>query len=194
MFGPYQLSCHDRLPRCFPSVELTSPSHPSVSPAPDCMYVICLGDWLGDRANARSMHRLLQLQLSSCYALDFQNQKSPRPCVGGRCKKTVKHLEECVVLSAHDPITLEKGCCDRLLKERPPPPGGLESEWWSFDNLTVIVVSPYVSETQGMSHSWIVSSSDFGSPAEYIESIGDGKSEEYKEAERKRIMDLVDNF
>uniref|UniRef100_H2TR89 Beta-catenin-like protein 1 n=1 Tax=Takifugu rubripes TaxID=31033 RepID=H2TR89_TAKRU len=29
---------------------------------------------------------------------------------------------------------------------------------------------------------------------EYIESIGDGKSEEYKEAERKRIMDLVDNF
>ncbi|XP_037540306.1 beta-catenin-like protein 1 [Nematolebias whitei] len=29
---------------------------------------------------------------------------------------------------------------------------------------------------------------------EYIESIGDGKSEEFKEAERKRIMDLVDNF
>lgn len=34
----------------------------------------------------------------------------------------------------------------------------------------------------------------FCSSAEYIESIGDGKSEEYKEAERKRIMDLVDNF
>ncbi|TNN74601.1 Beta-catenin-like protein 1 [Liparis tanakae] len=29
---------------------------------------------------------------------------------------------------------------------------------------------------------------------EYAESIGDGKSEEFKEAERKRIMDLVDNF
>ncbi|XP_013870822.1 beta-catenin-like protein 1 isoform X1 [Austrofundulus limnaeus] len=29
---------------------------------------------------------------------------------------------------------------------------------------------------------------------EYIESIGDGKSEEFKEAERKRIMELVDNF
>ncbi|XP_071331570.1 beta-catenin-like protein 1 isoform X1 [Trachinotus anak] len=29
---------------------------------------------------------------------------------------------------------------------------------------------------------------------EYAESIGDGKSDEYKEAERKRIMDLVDNF
>lgn len=30
--------------------------------------------------------------------------------------------------------------------------------------------------------------------AEYAESIGDGKSDEFKEAERKRIMDLVDNF
>uniref|UniRef100_A0A3B4UNQ7 Beta-catenin-like protein 1 n=1 Tax=Seriola dumerili TaxID=41447 RepID=A0A3B4UNQ7_SERDU len=29
---------------------------------------------------------------------------------------------------------------------------------------------------------------------EYAESIGDGKSDEYKEAERKRIMDLADNF
>lgn len=29
---------------------------------------------------------------------------------------------------------------------------------------------------------------------EYAESIGDGKSDEFKEAERKRIMDLVDNF
>uniref|UniRef100_A0A8C5E1G0 Beta-catenin-like protein 1 n=1 Tax=Gouania willdenowi TaxID=441366 RepID=A0A8C5E1G0_GOUWI len=29
---------------------------------------------------------------------------------------------------------------------------------------------------------------------EYAESIGDGKSEEFKEAERKRIMDLVENF
>uniref|UniRef100_H3CEV9 Beta-catenin-like protein 1 n=1 Tax=Tetraodon nigroviridis TaxID=99883 RepID=H3CEV9_TETNG len=29
---------------------------------------------------------------------------------------------------------------------------------------------------------------------EYIESIGDGKSEEYKEAERKRVLDLVENF
>lgn len=29
---------------------------------------------------------------------------------------------------------------------------------------------------------------------EYAESIGDGKTEEFKEAERKRIMDLVDNF
>ncbi|CAN9515840.1 unnamed protein product [Ophioblennius macclurei] len=29
---------------------------------------------------------------------------------------------------------------------------------------------------------------------EYAESIGDGKSEEFKEAERKRVMDLVDNF
>uniref|UniRef100_A0A3Q2CKP5 Beta-catenin-like protein 1 n=1 Tax=Cyprinodon variegatus TaxID=28743 RepID=A0A3Q2CKP5_CYPVA len=29
---------------------------------------------------------------------------------------------------------------------------------------------------------------------EYAESIGDGKSEEFKEAERKRIMDLADNF
>lgn len=34
----------------------------------------------------------------------------------------------------------------------------------------------------------------FSPPAEYIESIGDGKSEDYKEAERKRIMELVDNF
>lgn len=30
--------------------------------------------------------------------------------------------------------------------------------------------------------------------AEYAESIGDGKSDEFKETERKRIMDLVDNF
>uniref|UniRef100_A0A7N6BH54 Beta-catenin-like protein 1 N-terminal domain-containing protein n=1 Tax=Anabas testudineus TaxID=64144 RepID=A0A7N6BH54_ANATE len=29
---------------------------------------------------------------------------------------------------------------------------------------------------------------------EYAESIGDGKTEEFKESERKRIMDLVDNF
>ncbi|XP_005730895.1 beta-catenin-like protein 1 [Pundamilia nyererei] len=29
---------------------------------------------------------------------------------------------------------------------------------------------------------------------EYAESIGDGKSDEFKEAERKRIMDLADNF
>ncbi|XP_055366355.1 beta-catenin-like protein 1 [Betta splendens] len=29
---------------------------------------------------------------------------------------------------------------------------------------------------------------------EYAESIGDGKSEEFKESERKRIMDLADNF
>nr|XP_061802172.1 beta-catenin-like protein 1 [Nerophis lumbriciformis] len=29
---------------------------------------------------------------------------------------------------------------------------------------------------------------------EYAESIGDGKSEEFKEAERKRIMDLLENF
>uniref|UniRef100_A0A665X461 Beta-catenin-like protein 1 n=1 Tax=Echeneis naucrates TaxID=173247 RepID=A0A665X461_ECHNA len=29
---------------------------------------------------------------------------------------------------------------------------------------------------------------------EYAESIGDGKSDEYKEMERKRIMDMVDNF
>ncbi|XP_068188070.1 beta-catenin-like protein 1 [Antennarius striatus] len=29
---------------------------------------------------------------------------------------------------------------------------------------------------------------------EYAESIGDGKSDEFKEAERKRIMDLVENF
>lgn len=29
---------------------------------------------------------------------------------------------------------------------------------------------------------------------EYAESIGDGKSEEFKEAERKRVMDLVDSF
>lgn len=29
---------------------------------------------------------------------------------------------------------------------------------------------------------------------EYAESIGDGKTEEFKEAERKRIMDLVDSF
>uniref|UniRef100_A0A1A8F2L7 Catenin, beta like 1 n=1 Tax=Nothobranchius korthausae TaxID=1143690 RepID=A0A1A8F2L7_9TELE len=29
---------------------------------------------------------------------------------------------------------------------------------------------------------------------EYVESIGDGKSDEFKEAERKRIMELVDNF
>uniref|UniRef100_A0A672J4Z9 Catenin, beta like 1 n=1 Tax=Salarias fasciatus TaxID=181472 RepID=A0A672J4Z9_SALFA len=29
---------------------------------------------------------------------------------------------------------------------------------------------------------------------EYAESIGDGKSEEFKDAERKRIMDLMDNF
>ncbi|XP_044208274.1 beta-catenin-like protein 1 [Thunnus albacares] len=29
---------------------------------------------------------------------------------------------------------------------------------------------------------------------EYAESIGDGKSDEFKEAERKRIMDLVDSF
>ncbi|CAJ1055303.1 beta-catenin-like protein 1 [Xyrichtys novacula] len=29
---------------------------------------------------------------------------------------------------------------------------------------------------------------------EYAESIGDGKSDEFKEAERKRIMDLLDNF
>ncbi|KAJ3585991.1 hypothetical protein NHX12_012393 [Muraenolepis orangiensis] len=29
---------------------------------------------------------------------------------------------------------------------------------------------------------------------EYAESIGDGKSDEYKEAEKKRIMDLLDNF
>ncbi|XP_017266656.1 beta-catenin-like protein 1 [Kryptolebias marmoratus] len=29
---------------------------------------------------------------------------------------------------------------------------------------------------------------------EYVESIGDGKTEEFKEAERKRIMELVDNF
>ncbi|XP_040922754.1 beta-catenin-like protein 1 [Toxotes jaculatrix] len=29
---------------------------------------------------------------------------------------------------------------------------------------------------------------------EYAESIGDGKSDEFKETERKRIMDLVDNF
>ncbi|KAM3871565.1 beta-catenin-like protein 1 [Diretmus argenteus] len=29
---------------------------------------------------------------------------------------------------------------------------------------------------------------------EYAESIGDGKSEEFKEAEKKRIMDLLDNF
>lgn len=34
----------------------------------------------------------------------------------------------------------------------------------------------------------------FFSSTEYIESIGDGKSEEYKEAERKRVLDLVDNF
>lgn len=30
--------------------------------------------------------------------------------------------------------------------------------------------------------------------AEYAESIGDGKSDEFKEAERKRIMDLLENF
>lgn len=30
--------------------------------------------------------------------------------------------------------------------------------------------------------------------AEYAESIGDGKSDEFKEAEQKRIMDLMDNF
>ena len=30
--------------------------------------------------------------------------------------------------------------------------------------------------------------------AEYAESIGDGKTQEFKEAEQKRIMDLADNF
>lgn len=30
--------------------------------------------------------------------------------------------------------------------------------------------------------------------AEFAESIGDGKSDEFKEAERKRIMDLLENF
>lgn len=34
----------------------------------------------------------------------------------------------------------------------------------------------------------------FLSLAEFAESIGDGKSDEFKEAERKRIMDLLDNF
>lgn len=34
----------------------------------------------------------------------------------------------------------------------------------------------------------------FLSLAEFAESIGDGKSDEFKEAERKRIMDLLENF
>uniref|UniRef100_A0A4W5NHX4 Uncharacterized protein n=1 Tax=Hucho hucho TaxID=62062 RepID=A0A4W5NHX4_9TELE len=29
---------------------------------------------------------------------------------------------------------------------------------------------------------------------EYAENIGDGKSEEFKESEQKRIMDLLENF
>ena len=30
--------------------------------------------------------------------------------------------------------------------------------------------------------------------SEYAENIGDGKSEEFKESEQKRIMDLLENF
>lgn len=30
--------------------------------------------------------------------------------------------------------------------------------------------------------------------SEYAESIGDGKSEEFKESEQKRIMELLENF
>jgi len=32
------------------------------------------------------------------------------------------------------------------------------------------------------------------SPAEYAENIGDGKNQEFRESEQKRIMDLLENF
>lgn len=31
-------------------------------------------------------------------------------------------------------------------------------------------------------------------PAEYAENIGDGKSQEFRESEQKRILDLLENF
>lgn len=34
----------------------------------------------------------------------------------------------------------------------------------------------------------------FLSPAEYAENIGDGKNQEFRESEQKRIMDLLENF
>lgn len=32
------------------------------------------------------------------------------------------------------------------------------------------------------------------SPTEYAENIGDGKNQEFRESEQKRIMDLLENF
>lgn len=32
------------------------------------------------------------------------------------------------------------------------------------------------------------------SPAEYAENIGDGKNQEFRESEQKRILDLLENF
>lgn len=32
------------------------------------------------------------------------------------------------------------------------------------------------------------------SPAEYAENIGDGKNQEFRETEQKRILDLLENF
>lgn len=31
-------------------------------------------------------------------------------------------------------------------------------------------------------------------PAEYAENIGDGKNQEFRESEQKRILDLLENF
>lgn len=90
-------------------------SHLSVSATLACIYNMSLRERLRDGANAWSPQRLRQLQLSFCYALDFQNQlwQSPRSRVGGRCKKMKKTVKDSVArgavraaLGAHDPITL----------------------------------------------------------------------------------------
>lgn len=45
---------HERLLCSFPSAEMMSLSHLSVSVTLACMYNMCLRDWLEDGANARS--------------------------------------------------------------------------------------------------------------------------------------------